>query len=103
MTTNNFSAASCSFIAKIWFLLSFSVPASKFPSLLITDKTSISRNTNRIQREFLFYEAILSHSLLAASSHQRQKNKPFQTKHLPFLSFLTLLTLTLPETVSLFY
>jgi hypothetical protein len=76
MATSNYSIAFYYFMTDLCISLFSSIAGSKFRSLLITDNVFKS---NRIQREFLFYEAIHSHSLVPASSHPRQKNKPFQT------------------------
>jgi hypothetical protein len=58
------------FIAKIWFLLFFTVSASKSRSLLITANAA---HTNRIQRENLFNDAIASQEYFSYSSHPLQK------------------------------
>jgi hypothetical protein len=75
------------FMTKLCFFLSFSDFASKIHNLLIVTKYQSSKITNRIQREFLFNNSILSHNTVPASSPPRQKNKPFQTNSSPpFLS-----------------
>jgi hypothetical protein len=76
MTTSDFSAYFHRFMAKICISLFFLVSASKPYPLLITDN---SAHTNQIQRDFLFNNGIQSYSPIPASSHLRQKNKPFQT------------------------
>jgi hypothetical protein len=70
------------FIAKIWFLLFFTVSASKFAKLLIMYKIMSPLSTwrgvggevtNRIQRENLFNDAIASQEYFSYSSHPLQK------------------------------
>jgi hypothetical protein len=76
----------CGFMTKICILLFYSVSrravtsrrrtASKLRTLLITANAS---NTNRIQREFLFNDAIASQEFSSASKPPHQTYKPFQT------------------------
>jgi hypothetical protein len=70
------------FMAKICISLSFFVLASKLRQLLITTNTSISRKSNRIQREFD------SNGAIPPFDHKPSapKNKPFQTVLLPLLA-----------------
>jgi hypothetical protein len=49
------------------------VSASKLQQLLIGMNAQIFKNSNRIQREFSFNDAIASQNLFPASSHPRQK------------------------------
>jgi hypothetical protein len=75
--TNAVSTALCVFIAKTCILLFFVVSASKSLSLLITAKAA---DTNRIQREFLFNNGILSQEYSSASKQSRQKTNFFKQK-----------------------
>jgi hypothetical protein len=86
MTTSNFSAAFCSFIAKICILLFFTVSASKLVQLLIT---AYDTHTNRIQREFHSNVRIATFGASLASSHPRQ-NSNFFNRELLSLCFCSL-------------
>jgi hypothetical protein len=75
--TNAVSTALCVLIAKTCILLFFVVSASKSLSLLITANAA---DTNRIQREFLFNNCILSQEYSSASKQSRQKTNFFKQK-----------------------
>jgi hypothetical protein len=63
------------FIAKTWLFLFFSIPASKSHQLLITNETSETQKSNRIQREFDSNVAIRTFD----HEPSAPKNKPSQT------------------------
>jgi sigma54-dependent transcription regulator len=67
-------------IADSCIFLCFLAAAPKLPSLLITTSSSKSKNSNRIQREFLFNNGIQSQNLSSASKHQREKKQTFSNE-----------------------
>jgi hypothetical protein len=65
-------AAFCALMADLYIFLFFQNLASNSHTLLIMNPAYKIKNSNRIQREFLFNNCIQSHNCLPASSHSRQ-------------------------------
>jgi hypothetical protein len=74
---NDYSTWLQRFMTETCILLFFSILASKSQQLLITDYAA---DTNRIQREFLFNDAIASQNLISRRSMKEGKFKLFKQK-----------------------